>query len=194
MFFDPDFVPVNYVDQLFTTILGDCSNPTVYDNISKSSISNDVSNLITNLDYYTQELSANDKLQQLQDCTNLLNDNTTRLQYYTNILTNSIVSLQQDLASVNKLVTINENNQSVQSLVQLKLVKKNLQLVLTIFENLFIALQQKLSITPSQFEKLLNEITDESTVGEFEDLKGIFNNLSKFNPIYKKWWNSILSK
>lgn len=185
MFFDGDFNPSSYVDQLFTSIVGDCSNPQTYNNLS--GLSNDITSLITHLDYYTQELLSNDQLEMLQRLVAVLNDDTTRLQYYTNIFNNSILTLNQDLNTVNEKLTNNES-EPINKLIKLKAVKQNLLQVLEIFELIFLNLNQKSSISPQEFETMLSNIKQ---TDKFKQLPQIFDHLSKFNPIYRKWWNNL---
>lgn len=186
MFFDKEFNPATYVDQLFNSILGDCSNPSIYDKLNTHAISNDVSSLITHLDYYTQELSTNDQLDTLQHSMVYLNDNTTRLEYYTNIFNNSIITLNQDLSTVNEKLVNNNDSEAINKLIDLKLVRQNLTKVLGIFEMVFVKLNQKSSISPLEFEALLANIKQNDG---FE--AGLFDHLAKFNPIYRKWYNNL---
>ncbi|KAK6462190.1 hypothetical protein DFJ63DRAFT_319051 [Scheffersomyces coipomensis] len=200
MFFDPDFNPSNYIDKLFQNITTS-STASNYSKNSLSQLSNSISNLTTHLDYYTNELSSQSltlKLDTLNNSNSLIipkeleshnnhissstkgNQELTRLKYYINVLNNSIISLQTDLNSINQDLnekpTINSeaNDDIINSLVTLKLIKSNLVNVLKLFEFLNNALIQSYNslsttITPTSVDQQHNFSVDE--------FQNILNNL-----------------
>ncbi|ODV76752.1 uncharacterized protein CANTADRAFT_71918 [Suhomyces tanzawaensis NRRL Y-17324] len=173
MFFDNEYDPEAYVDTLFQ--MSTTTRPTLHhQNRGLGDLSNQISGLITHLDFYTNELSRNlrEKLDTLKTNTNNLvgehevsTNSTTRLQYYVNVLNNAILSLQTELSLVVSEMNseAKDDDSSVENLRLLKLVKANLTQVLSIFEfvnNTVLASTNGTpndSLTVEQFEGLLNE-------------------------------------
>ncbi|KAK6455788.1 uncharacterized protein RJT20DRAFT_155997 [Scheffersomyces xylosifermentans] len=182
MFMDPDFNPSNYIDKLFQSITSSTASA-VYSKNSLSKLSNDVSHLITHLDYFTNELSNNSLRQTFEtlnnsnllilhgnkDDVNDSNVDLTRLQYYINVLNNSILTLSGELKSINEDIAKQDQdnesgsrhqNESINDLIQLKSVKSNLTSVLSIFEFLNSVLTTDLSSSRAygveEFSNILN--------------------------------------
>ncbi|RCK67529.1 Conserved oligomeric Golgi complex subunit 7 [Candida viswanathii] len=215
MFFDDDFNASTYIDKLVSSITSQSStNATTpisaYSKTSLTKLSNDISHLITHLDYYTNELT-NENLQRKLDMLDKSNaiissseDNgTTRLQYHAHVLNNAVLSLQAELAEINKQLDDSSiNNEAIQKLILLKQVKANLHQVLKIFELVSNSLALKQSYTVDEFQTALDELfnsikkqleTSENRdkllehVDKLLQLHNLFNHLSKFNPIFRKF-------
>ena len=103
MYFDDDFNPSSYIDKLVNSItnLNPASSTTPVSAYSKQSLtklSNDISHLITHLDYYTNMLtndSLQKKLDALDKSNEIINNNeesgTTRLQYNVHVFNNAVL-------------------------------------------------------------------------------------------------------
>lgn len=135
MFFDEDFEPSNYVDALFSSVIKNNSTSTnshsgstletssplalssqVYNEKTLHALQNKCSNLVSHLDYYTNELftQLSEKLESLKDSASIVSsgiaylesndDNSmTRLQYYIKSMGNAVSSLQQEVqATIDK--------------------------------------------------------------------------------------------
>lgn len=231
MFFDNEFNPSTYVDALFQSIITKSnpelnlnhSNPTPATSYNKKTLnllSNNLSDITTHLDYYTNELSTElstqiNTLKQtsssiLSNLTN--NDNITRLQYYITSLNHSIVSLNSEIESVKSKNSTNEiNNKSIKNLIDLKLVRSNLLKVLTNIEKLNLIINSKdgSSINLQEFQEsidLLYETLKQSFTKELSndekqdlvdncndliDLLPLFKNLNNFYPVYKKFTSAL---
>ncbi|CUM65412.1 uncharacterized protein PRCAT00003050001 [Priceomyces carsonii] len=208
MFFDSSFSPTEYVDAFLQSILGkQPSNQFHRKSLNESS--SKCSNLITRIDYYTDELTEdlNHNLEALQK-SNLavLNDDSnkeiTRMHYYTNILNNSITSLQSDLISVNNKLS-NDNDESINNLTKLKSVRKSLIDVLGIFDlvNSIVPASENYDIKIETFQnalnKLLNDIQEDSSkelskyVDDLINLLPLFKNMTHFYPIYRKFITTL---
>lgn len=158
MFYDPAFEPIAYVDTLFQTILKQnlkAQHPT-YSQANLSKLSNDISNLTTHLDYYTNELSATlkEKLDLLeQNSGQVVSEGGTRLEYQVDVLRNALLSLESELKEGEQdlkvpIQTLNEGEEDpsvpitfikeggeelkdpIQTLIQLKQVKSRIAEVL----------------------------------------------------------------
>lgn len=216
MFFDDDFNPSAYIDTLVNSITNqntphNTTTPiSAYSKNSLTKLSNDISHLITHLDYYTNELT-NENLQSkldMLDKSNVIINNsedhgTTRLQYHVHVLNNAVLSLQTELTEVNKqLDNSNINNEAIQKLIQLKQVKANLNQVLKIFELVSNSISQKQSYTVDEFQYALDELFNSikqqlqsntnnekllQHVDKLLQLNNLFNHISKFNPIFRKF-------
>ena len=216
MFFDDDFNPSAYIDTLVNSITNqntphNTTTPiSAYSKNSLTKLSNDISHLITHLDYYTNELT-NENLQSkldMLDKSNVVINNsedhgTTRLQYHVHVLNNAVLSLQTELTEVNKqLDNSNINNEAIQKLIQLKQVKANLNQVLKIFELVSNSISQKQSYTVDEFQYALDELFNSikqqlqsntnnekllQHVDKLLQLNNLFNHISKFNPIFRKF-------
>lgn len=216
MFFDDDFNPSAYIDTLVNSITNqntphNTTTPiSAYSKNSLTKLSNDISHLITHLDYYTNELT-NENLQSkldMLDKSNVVINNsedhgTTRLQYHVHVLNNVVLSLQTELTEVNKqLDNSNINNEAIQKLIQLKQVKANLNQVLKIFELVSNSISQKQSYTVDEFQYALDELFNSikqqlqsntnnekllQHVDKLLQLNNLFNHISKFNPIFRKF-------
>ncbi|EER33369.1 hypothetical protein CTRG_02187 [Candida tropicalis MYA-3404] len=216
MFFDDDFNPSAYIDTLVNSITNqntphNTTTPiSAYSKNSLTKLSNDISHLITHLDYYTNELT-NENLQSkldMLDKSNVIINNsedhgTTRLQYHVHVLNNAVLSLQTELTEVNKqLDNSNINNEAIQKLIQLKQVKANLNQVLKIFELVSNSISQKQSYTVDEFQYALDELFNSikqqlqsntnnekllQHVDKLLQLNNFFNHISKFNPIFRKF-------
>lgn len=216
MFFDDDFNSSAYIDKLVNSITNQSlshNTATPLSTYSKSSLtklSNDISHLITHLDYYTNELtneSLQSKLDMLDKSNVIINNNedngTTRLQYHAHVLSNAVLSLQTELAEINKkLDNSNINNETIQKLIQLKQVKANLNQVLKIFELINNSIGLKQSYLVDEFQSALDELfnsirqqlqSNENNekllehIDKLLQLNNLFNNISKFNPIFRKF-------
>ncbi|EGW31291.1 uncharacterized protein SPAPADRAFT_61861 [Spathaspora passalidarum NRRL Y-27907] len=240
MFFDNDFNPPAYIDKLVqsitvptsalptspnlsstTTTTTTTATPiSAYSKNSLSKLSNDISQLIIHLDYYTNELSNNNlkhKLDALNKSNTLIysrddesTGSTTRLQYHINVLNNSILSLQAELNGINEKLDINHGkNEAINDLIQLKQVKANLTKVLTIFELVNNSLLRHDSYSVEQFQEALNELFDSikqqldsnvdqekllAHINKLIDLSSVFSNLAKFNPIFKKFISQLTAE
>lgn len=216
MFFDDDFNPSAYIDTLVNSITNqntphNTTTPiSAYSKNSLTKLSNDISHLITHLDYYTNELT-NENLQSkldMLDKSNVIINNsedhgTTRLQYHVHVLNNAVLSLQTELTEVNKqLDNSNIKNEAIQKLIQLKQVKANLNQVLKIFELVSNSISQKQSYTVDEFQYALDELFNSikqqlqsntnnekllQHVDKLLQLNNLFNHISKFNPIFRKF-------
>ncbi|RLV93806.1 hypothetical protein JA1_002187 [Spathaspora sp. JA1] len=226
MFFDNDFNPPAYIDKLVQSITVPTATPTTtttpisaYSSKSLTKLSNDISQLIIHLDYYTNELS-NNNLKQKLDTLNKSNTliyskdeedvtGLTRLQYHINVLNNSIVSLQTELTNINEKLDTSNNNDAINDLIQLKQVKANLTKVLTIFELIHNSLVKQESYTVEQFQQGLQELFESiktqldskgnkdkllEHINKLIELQTIFSNLSKFNPIFKKFITQLTNE
>lgn len=201
MFFDEDFSSPAYVDALFLSLAP--SNP--YTAKSLNTMSSKLLDLVTHLDYYSNELSSDlsKHLAKLQNASSQLSqsdDDTTRLQYYVNSLHNAVQSLHSDIS----LVFVEDPTPPVlEDLVLLRLVRQNLLLVLTLVEraNLLVAED---TITVDVFQRALDELYDslkerhdtndpqlEQSIAGFVELLPLFNNVLNFYPVYKKFTNKL---
>ena len=173
MYFDDDFNPSSYIDKLVNSItnLNPASSTTPVSAYSKQSLtklSNDISHLITHLDYYTNMLtndSLQKKLDALDKSNEIINNNeesgTTRLQYNVHVFNNAVLSLQTELNEINRqLEESTINNEAILKLIQLKQVKANLTKVLHIFELVYNSISQddELSFTVDKFQNALDEL------------------------------------
>ncbi|KAG7661837.1 COG7 [[Candida] subhashii] len=240
MFFDNNFNPSAYIDKLIQSIIhqgGSTASATpisTYSQSSLSNVSNDISELITHLDYYTNELSNHNlkqKLDTLEKSNALIfphginsgdqqeeNGGSTRIQYHINILNNSIISLQSELSTINEqidksLEATTKNSQPINNLIELKRVKANLSKVVQIFELIKASISKKGGdseniYTAEEFQRLLDEMYESiksqlesnknrekllAHVDKLIELNSLFVNLSKFNPIFKKFVSKLVS-
>lgn len=163
MFFDPGFVPANYLDQLFFQLVGDTLNRQTYAKLADTKALSAVNNLITELDFHTQELVDQLLLDKLQQALVLLNDKTTRLQYYDNVVANAVAALELELAGVKadlEQIELGEPNEVVDTLTDLGTAKTNLQAVLAIYEDVYRAVGQT-AVTPTQLSQLFEAHKDD---------------------------------
>lgn len=181
MFYDPRFDPAGYLDQLFVQLVGDTANPDVYKRLAgdpSAPTMATVNNLISEMEFMTQELVHQPHLAKLQEAGILLNDKTTRLQYYAQVVNNAIVALEQELHDVRDEITRNhEPSETVAQLSQLSKAKANLQQVLEVCEQLYRTMGQT-SLTPAQMAQLLKEKPDEKA-----KVKPLVDGLTKFKNI-----------
>ncbi|QRG38381.1 hypothetical protein FDK38_002788 [Candidozyma auris] len=172
MFFDKDFEPVSYVDALFQSISGSDSK---FSKSSLARLSSTSSDVITHLDYHTNEISRDSasKLESLKNLSSSIgpsmesdtepNNDNTRLQYYVSALHNTVDSLEDELSQAQKSLQKNESGQSVavESLILLKRVKHNIQKVLKVLQSARDTLGHDPSqITIDQFQHSLNLLYD----------------------------------
>lgn len=221
MYFDDDFNPSSYIDKLVNSItnLNPASSTTPVSAYSKQSLtklSNDISHLITHLDYYTNMLtndSLQKKLDALDKSNEIINNNeesgTTRLQYNVHVFNNVVLSLQTELNEINRQLdepTI--NNEAILKLIQLKQVKSNLTKVLHIFELVYNSISQddELSFTVDKFQNALDELfasiknqldtSDKNVkllaqIDKLLEMNGLFTHLSRFNTVFKKFLTKL---
>lgn len=221
MYFDDDFNPSSYIDKLVNSItnLNPASSTTPVSAYSKQSLtklSNDISHLITHLDYYTNMLtndSLQKKLDALDKSNEIINNNeesgTTRLQYNVHVFNNAVLSLQTELNEINRQLdepTI--NNEAILKLIQLKQVKSNLTKVLHIFELVYNSISQddELSFTVDKFQNALDELfasiknqldtSDKNVkllaqIDKLLEMNGLFTHLSRFNTVFKKFLTKL---
>lgn len=221
MYFDDDFNPSSYIDKLVNSItnLNPASSTTPVSAYSKQSLtklSNDISHLITHLDYYTNMLtndSLQKKLDALDKSNEIINNNeesgTTRLQYNVHVFNNAVLSLQTELNEINRQLdepTI--NNEAILKLIQLKQVKANLTKVLHIFELVYNSISQddELSFTVDKFQNALDELfasiknqldtSDKNVkllaqIDKLLEMNGLFTHLSRFNTVFKKFLTKL---
>ncbi|KHC79377.1 hypothetical protein MGS_02508 [Candida albicans P78042] len=221
MYFDDDFNPSSYIDKLVNSITN--SNPassttpvSAYSKQSLTKLSNDISHLITHLDYYTNMLtndSLQKKLDALDKSNEIINNNeesgTTRLQYNVHVFNNAVLSLQTELNEINRQLdepTI--NNEAISKLIQLKQVKSNLTKVLHIFELVYNSISQddELSFTVDKFQNALDELfasiknqldtSDKNVkllaqIDKLLEMNGLFTHLSRFNTVFKKFLTKL---
>lgn len=241
MFFDNNFNSSVYIDKLIQSIIHQGGNSgttamtatpiSTYSKGTLSKVSSDISQLITHLDYYTNELSNNNlnqKLAMLEKSNTLIfphgihnereyepdeeSSGSTRLQYHINVLNSSIMSLQSELVSINEQIDTNlegatSNTQPINDLIDLKHVKANLIKVLQILELIKMSIDKRGSdsqgsYTVEDFQNLVDELyenikiqleSDKNAekllmhVNKLIELNSLFVNLSKFNPIFKKF-------
>ena len=144
-------------------------------------------------------------------------NSTSRLQYHLNILDNSILSLQSELVEINKSIEVNEtiNNEAVQTLIHLKLVKNNLKLVIEVLETISNAISKinetKLTYTVDEFQLVLDELLasikqqltatsggDKSVLLDHIDklisMQNVFLDLNNFNPVYKRFITKLITE
>lgn len=225
MFFDNDFNPANYVDALFQSIVPSTNPQANYSIKNLNSVSNNVSNFITHLDYYTNELSKDVSLQidtlKLSSQSLIKNEDIanpsdlSKLQYYINSFNNSILSLQTEIDNFKIASTDNKtDNEAVNNLIKLKLVRENLIKVLTIIERANIILKPETtskfnSITSKDFHDSLLRLFDGlksqldntpkdtdllQNIDDLIDLLPVFNNLNEFYPIYRKFVTRLVNE
>lgn len=221
MYFDDDFNPSSYIDKLVNSItnLNPASSTTPVSAYSKQSLtklSNDISHLITHLDYYTNMLT-NDSLQKKLDAfdksNEIINNNeesgTTRLQYNVHVFNNAVLSLQTELNEINRQLDESTiNNEAILKLIQLKQVKSNLTKVLHIFELVYNSISQddELSFTVDKFQNALDELfasiknqldtSDKNfkllaQIDKLLEMNGLFTHLSRFNTVFKKFLTKL---
>lgn len=221
MYFDDDFNPSSYIDKLVNSItnLNPASSTTPVSAYSKQSLtklSNDISHLITHLDYYTNMLtndSLQKKLDALDKSNEIINNNeesgTTRLQYNVHVFNNAVLSLQTELNEINRqLEESTINNEAILKLIQLKQVKANLTKVLHIFELVYNSISQddELSFTVDKFQNALDELfasiknqldtSDKNVkllaqIDKLLEMNGLFTHLSRFNTVFKKFLTKL---
>lgn len=225
MFFDNDFNAANYVDALFQSIVSTSNSQSNYSSKNLNKVSNNISNFITHLDYYTSELSndVNHQIETLKLSSQSLikgedianSSDLSKLQYYINSFNNSILSLQTEIDTFKSVSQSNKsNNEAVNNLIQLKLVRENLIKVLTIIERANIILKPDTtskfsSITTKDFSDSLQKLADglksqldsnpndedlHKNMDDLIDLLPIFNNLNEFHPIYKKFVTRLINE
>lgn len=177
--FDDEFNPSTYIDKLVTSVTQQNSTtsttPSTYSKQSLTKLSHTINQLITHFDYYVSDIANNslhEKLEMLDKSSTLIHTSsaseeqggTSRLQYHLNILDNSIISLQSELTEINNTIELNEsiNNEAVQTLIQLKLVKNNLITVIDVLETMNNSLskvnENKLTYTVDEFQLILDEL------------------------------------
>jgi len=221
MYFDDDFNPSSYIDKLVNSItnLNPASSTTPVSAYSKQSLtklSNDISHLITHLDYYTNMLtndSLQKKLDALDKSNEIINNNeesgTTRLQYNVHVFNNAVLSLQTELNEINRQLDESTiNNEAILKLIQLKQVKANLTKVLHIFELVYNSISQddELSFTVDKFQNALDELfasiknqldtSDKNVkllaqIDKLLEMNGLFTHLSRFNTVFKKFLTKL---
>lgn len=221
MYFDDDFNPSSYIDKLVNSItnLNPASSTTPVSAYSKQSLtklSNDISHLITHLDYYTNMLtndSLQKKLDALDKSNEIINNNeesgTTRLQYNVHVFINAVLSLQTELNEINRQLDESTiNNEAILKLIQLKQVKSNLTKVLHIFELVYNSISQddELSFTVDKFQNALDELfasiknqldtSDKNVkllaqIDKLLEMNGLFTHLSRFNTVFKKFLTKL---
>lgn len=221
MYFDDDFNPSAYIDKLVHTItnLNPASSTTpvtAYSKLSLTKLSNDISHLITHLDYYTNMItndSLQKKLDALDKSNEIINNNeengTTRLQYHVHVFNNAVLSLQTELNEINKQLDESTiNNEAIQKLIQLKQVKSNLTKVLSIFELVYNSISQddELSFTVDKFQNALDDLlasiknqlesSDKNDkllaqIDKLLEMNGLFTHLSRFNTAFKKFLTKL---
>ncbi|EEQ44135.1 Conserved oligomeric Golgi complex subunit [Candida albicans] len=221
MYFDDDFNPSSYIDKLVNSITN--SNPassttpvSAYSKQSLTKLSNDISHLITHLDYYTNMLtndSLQKKLDALDKSNEIINNNeesgTTRLQYNVHVFNNAVLSLQTELNEINRQLDESTiNNEAISKLIQLKQVKANLTKVLHIFELVYNSISQddELSFTVDKFQNALDELfasiknqldtSDKNVkllaqIDKLLEMNGLFTHLSRFNTVFKKFLTKL---
>ncbi|KAI5959055.1 COG7 [Candida pseudojiufengensis] len=213
MFFDDEFNPTTYIDHLVSTITQQKTSATpmsAYSKKSLSSLSHTINQLIIHFDYYVNDIANNElksKLNQLENASSIINSNqegTSRLQYYTSLLNNSIISLQNELTSINEKLEINEDNEAVQTLIKLKLIKTNLLKVIKILETITLNDDKRL-YTIDEFEILLDETFEQikrnkndpsvqNYIKNMIEMSNLFQNLNHFNPVFKKFINKLINE
>lgn len=151
MFYDPEFNAVTYVNALLQSLSKPQYRTQTYSKENLQALSLKCSNLLTHLDFYTNEISRDltDQLETLQNASDIVTQSIdsgdtnnvngiNRLQYYVNSLNNSILMLQNDLRSVNNKMAVNSIGQpkTVETLTILKHAKSQVEKVIEIFEKL----------------------------------------------------------
>lgn len=230
MFFDDEFNPSTYIDKLVTSVTQQNSTtsttPSTYSKQSLTKLSHTINQLITHVDYYVSDIANNslhEKLEMLDKSSTLIHTSnaseeqggTSRLQYHLNILDNSIISLQSELTEINNTIELNEsiNNEAVQTLIQLKLVKNNLITVIDVLETMNNSLskvnENKLTYTVDEFQLILDELlgsikqqlssTGDNSVllahiAKLINLQNVFLNLNNFNPVYKRFITKLITE
>ncbi|CCG23561.1 hypothetical protein CORT_0D07280 [Candida orthopsilosis Co 90-125] len=230
MFFDDEFNPSTYIDKLVTSVTQQNSTtsttPSTYSKQSLTKLSHTINQLITHFDYYVSDIANNslhEKLEMLDKSSTLIHTSnaseeqggTSRLQYHLNILDNSIISLQSELTEINNTIELNEsiNNEAVQTLIQLKLVKNNLITVIDVLETMNNSLskvnENKSTYTVDEFQSILDELlgsikqqlssTGDNSVllahiAKLINLQNVFLNLNNFNPVYKRFITKLITE
>lgn len=172
MFFDDNFNPTSYVDALFHSITG---TENKFSKQLLASLSSTLLDVITHLDYHTNEISRDlaTKFETLQDLSlNLAPSvdsetadlsNNTRLQYYLSALHNTVDTLEEELIEAGKKLKQDSGSQllAVVSLILLKKVKQNIHQVLKVLQTARDMLGHDPSlVTLDQFQHLLNLLFD----------------------------------
>ncbi|KAI5968446.1 COG7 [Candida theae] len=243
MFFDDEFNPSTYIDKLVTSVTQQKSTttpttttttthaPSSYSKQSLTKLSHTINQLITHFDYYVNDIANNslhEKLEKLHKSSALIHTGTeidqkngggsggsSRLQYHLNILDNSILSLQSELEEINKSIESNEsiNNEAVQTLVQLKVVKQNLVTVIEVLEMVINSLskvnESKSNYTVEEFQSILDELLSSvksqlNTIGDksillahidkLVSLQDVFSSLNNFSPVYKRFTTKLITE
>lgn len=224
MFFDQHFDPSSYVDALFQSFTAEKKFPDVYSKESFQTYSKNCSNLVTHLEYYMQEivLDLDNKISSLSDSTNIISDSKdgdnpghiTRLNYFINALNNSILLLQDEYAQSRKAISeaVQKQPRSIELLIKFEEVKKNLTEVLQVldkinsmneggddllaidtFQNSISLLQdtviEQLHRNKGSQDQLICTNTD-----ELVNLLPVFQNLTNFYAIYKKFTIKLISE
>lgn len=213
MFFDDEFSPAGYVDALFLSLVGaqDAYTPK---NLAK--LSDKALDLITHLDYNTNEISRElaRKIEQLKKLSGavLSGDydlSSTRLQYYIDLLKNSVESLQSDVDTARRLLStqkLGTDGNPVEVLILLKQVRANIARVLNVLLNArkMVGATGELPVSVDDFQASLNALgetlrtrlregDDEEraelaeTVKELRSWVPLFQPFSRFGPIYMKF-------
>ncbi|CCE79381.1 Piso0_001440 [Millerozyma farinosa CBS 7064] len=174
MFYDPEFNAVTYVNALLQSLSKPQYQTQTYSKDNLQVLSLKCSNLLTHLDFYTNELSRDltEQLETLQNASDIVTQNIdasdsnnvkgiNRLQYYVNSLNNSILMLQNDLQNVNNKITVNNigHPKAVETLTTLKHAKSQVEKVIEIFENLN-ALAPKESLDSVTVESFQHGLTN----------------------------------
>ena len=222
MFFDQHFDPCSYVNALFQSFTAEKKFPDIYSKESLQTYSKNCSNLVTHLEYYMQEivLDLDNEISSLSDSTNIISDGKdgeksgpiTRLNYFINALNNSILLLQDEYAQSRKAISeaVQQQPRSIDLLIKFEEVKKNLMDVLQVLEKVnsmnesgddllgtdtfqnSISLLQELVIEQLHRNKERREIY--ANIDELINLLPVFQNLTHFYAIYKKFTNKLVSE
>ncbi|KAI3403942.1 COG7 [Candida oxycetoniae] len=227
MFFDDEFNPSAFINMLIHKVT---SGSQAYSKTSLSKVSHTINQLTTHLDYTITDIATNElqnKLTILENSNSLINSSkldedehesleTTRLQYYINILNNSIFTLGAELAEINKQIDAsneNLNNESIQTLIQLKQVKTNLSQVIQVFEDIIQLLSknniEKTTFSVEEFQQVLNDLLESiklelntqnsapknillNHIDKLIQMQDLFTNMSHFNSPFKKFISRLI--
>lgn len=137
MFFDPEFVPHDYLDALIQSSMKD--SPGDFSRLQP--LQTKCSDLLIHLDYYGNELTRNleNKIAVLEDSTSVISlsedHEETRMHYHMETLSSSVNSLMHDLRAVNtKLTELNLNSDEQSTIDNLKRLMKVKESIISVLE------------------------------------------------------------
>lgn len=209
MFFDEEFSASSYVDALFLSISGSSDK---YSRANLSKLSNRLLDLMTHLDYHTNEIAKElaeniSTLKKLSvsvvsgvglDAESSLDD-TTRLKYYIDSLRNSVENLQNEIEQAR--ARLEPQNQAadadpVEVLIHLKVVRVNIGKVLQVLQNArkLVGRTENQSVGVEDFQEALNLLHEtikgqlkDGTDADKEELTQTIKDMKSWTPMFQQF-------